>query len=205
MWPAPDDTNLLPAPTTTNLAELDTEPGNGVRAARVQRLDVTSMNRMARVVNNLDGIGSAVPPDRFRDAGIELWRRWTNEHPDRVPDVLLGMDTGGIIPTLTVALAADLPYQLAWKQELHLYTKHAFTAPYGRNRVVHLYAQVAGRRVLLVDDQITTGTTLRNMTNLLRDAGAVVLGALCVVEDTFRNGRALLERNGVPLCALTTL
>ncbi|MCI2422466.1 phosphoribosyltransferase [Saccharopolyspora sp. K220] len=194
-------------PTTTTLAEFDTQSGGGVHACRVLRLDVTSTARAARVVHNLDGIGYAVSADRLRDAGVELWRRWTSEHPTRIPHVLLGLDTGGIIPTATVALAADLPYQVAWKLELDLLSpnKHRFTAPHGPNKLVHVYADVADRRVLLVDDQITSGYTLRNLTEVLRDAGAVVLGALCLVEDTSGDGRALLEKNGVPVCALTTL
>lgn len=55
--------------------------------------------------------------------------------------------------------------------------------------------------MLIIDDEITTGETAGNLIAVLRDAGAIVAGVACLVEDT--SGGARLE--GVPLCTLTRL
>ena len=67
------------------------------------------------------------------------------------------------------------------------------------------YGCFKGQRVLVVDDEVTTGLTLINLITALRDAGADVTGVLCLVEDTCGDGRKVLEQHEVPLCVLTTL
>ena len=48
----------------------------------------------------------------------------------------------------------------------------------------------AGTRVLVVDDVLATGGTLRAATALLRRQGADVIGAAVLVELSFLHGRA---------------
>lgn len=43
-------------------------------------------------------------------------------------------------------------------------------------------AEVAGRRVLLLDDVITAGTAIRSSVELLRAAGAVVMGVVVCLD-----------------------
>jgi adenine phosphoribosyltransferase len=174
-----------------------------LRARRVRRLDATAGMRDSRMVHELDGMLGAVQPDTLLRTGLALWRTWRRHPAFEQTDVLLGLDAGGILPTVAVALASDLPYRLAWKLDLDLPHKHHFSEPHSRRADVFAYGDLAGTRVLLVDDEITTGQTISNLAVVLREAGAHVTGALCLIEDVTGDGRAWLRSQGVPLCTLT--
>jgi orotate phosphoribosyltransferase len=62
---------------------------------------------------------------------------------------------------------------------------------------------MAGERVLLVEDVVTTGGAALAAVDVLREAGAEVVGALVVV-DREQGGAAAFEARGVPFEALFT-
>lgn len=175
------------------------------RARRVRRLDANPGMREMRIVHELDGIAGQVHPSALLRVGRELWEAWRRHPGCTVPDLLLGLDAGGIVPTVAVALASGLPYRLAWKLDLDFPDKHRFTEPHARRTGVFAYGDLAGACVLLIDDEVTTGCTLASLVTVLRNASAQVAGVACLIEDTTGDPRALLESLGVPLCALTRL
>lgn len=174
-------------------------------ARRVPRLGIQAGMRAVRVVHRLDGIEHDVPPDHVVYAGHSLWQAWQAHPAFRPADLIVGLDAGGIVPALAVALASRTPYRLAWKLDLDLPRKHVFHEPHARRREVFVYGELRGRRVLVVDDEVTTGQTITNLTAALCTAGADVVGVACLVEDTDGGGRSQLARQGLPLCALSTL
>lgn len=161
--------------------------------------------RDIRIVHELDGILDQVHPSTLLRAGSALWEAWARHPEFTAPDVLLGLDAGGILPTVSVALASDLPYRLAWKLDLDLPHKRHFAEPHARRTEVFTYGDLAGTRVLIVDDEITTGNTLTNLITVLHDSAVEVTGIACLVEDTTGNARPVLKSLGVPLCTLTQL
>ncbi|KAA0224890.1 orotate phosphoribosyltransferase [Fimbriimonadia bacterium ATM] len=92
--------------------------------------------------------------DRFRDSGAEL---------------VVGPTTGGIIIAFEVARRLGLPA---------LYVERA-----DGKRVLRRGAKLsAGTRALVVDDVFTTGTSVREVVELIRDAGAEVCGVAVLVD-----------------------
>lgn len=174
-------------------------------ARLVPRLDVADRVRAVRVVHRVDGIEHAVHPDELLDVGERLWGLWQAHEGYRDHDLILGLDAGGILPTIAVAMASATPYRLAWKLNLDLPDKKVFHEPHARRLEVFTYGDLRGQRVLVVDDEITSGRTLANLIAVLRAAHADVAGVTCLVEDRSGNGRSLLNGLGVPLCTLTTL
>lgn len=175
------------------------------RARRVRRLGVPSQARDVRIVHELDGILDEVLPSTVLQTGRALWEAWSARPEFTMPDLLLGLDAGGILPTVAVALASDLPYRLAWKLDLDLPDKRCFVEPHARRTEVFTYGNLAGARVLIVDDEITTGSTLVNLIEVLQGSAVDVTGVACLIEDTSATARSVLESLGVPLCTLSRL
>ncbi len=69
-----------------------------------------------------------------------------------------------------------------------------YALEYGTDTVeMHLDAVSEGQRVLLVDDLLATGGTLRACADLVRKSGATVAGVVFVAELTFLEGRTRLS------------
>jgi adenine phosphoribosyltransferase len=82
--------------------------------------------------------------------------------------------------------------------------RRSYDLEYGSAEIEVPAGVLDGRRVLLVDDVLATGGTLRAAADLLAEAGATVVGMAVIVELGFLNGRAGLT--GLPeLVALLTL
>ncbi|MFE0423351.1 phosphoribosyltransferase domain-containing protein [Streptomyces sp. NPDC058953] len=173
----------------------------------VERLGVGATSRRERVIHSLDGLEAPVHPDALAATGTRLWRRVQEQATDGPlsVDFLLGLDAGGILPTVSVAGAARLPYKIAWKLHLPLDGVVRFREPHAMRTDVFAYGIAPGQRIVLVDDEVTTGRTLADLTRRLREAGAVPLVAACLVEDTTRGARDLLTGLGLPLVSLTTV
>lgn len=174
-------------------------------AQRVRRFGVPEQARSIRVVHDLDGIQHEVAPNVLTSTGDALWNSWLRAPAFTAPDLLLGLDAGGILPTIAVSLASGLPYRLAWKLDLDLPGKARFSEPHARRTDVYTYGDLDGRRVLIVDDEITTGRTIAGLIQVLRDGGAHVTGIVCLIEDTSGQARTIMDNLGVPLCTLTRI
>lgn len=88
-------------------------------------------------------------------------------------DVIVGAETGGIPLATAVALAGDLPFAFVRKPG---YVGHEDHEPRVRG------AAVAGRRVLLVDDAISSGKALEAFADELQNEGANLVGAFALVD-----------------------
>jgi adenine phosphoribosyltransferase len=171
----------------------------------VRRLGIRRGVRKVRIVHELDGILSEVEPAALLRTGSALWQAWCSHDCFQQPDLLLGLDAGGILPTVAVALASGLPYRLAWKLDLDLPDKQRFSEPHARRTEVFTYGDLTTNRVLLVDDEVTTGRTLATLVTVLSNGDVDVVGITCLIEDTTGHARPLMESLRVPLCALAQL
>jgi orotate phosphoribosyltransferase len=88
-------------------------------------------------------------------------------------DVVVGAETAGVPLAAAVSLAAGLPFAFVRKPG---YRGHEVDEPPVRG------ADVAGRRVLLVDDAIASGTSVERFTASLAGAGAEVVGVFVLVD-----------------------
>ena len=112
-----------------------------------------------------------------------------------IPDgteVLAGLEMGGIAVVTALGRHAKLPCAFVRKQ----------AKAYGTARLSE-GAEVAGRRVLIVEDVVTSGGQVVISANELRKLGAHVDHALCVI-DRQEGGAQALADDGITLRALLT-
>ncbi|MFP8951776.1 orotate phosphoribosyltransferase [Natrialbaceae archaeon A-arb3/5] len=107
-------------------------------------------------------------------------------------DKLGGVALGGVPLAAATSVAADVPYVIARKQRKE----------YGTGNLVEGRLE-EGEEVVVVEDIVTTGTSLVDAVEALRDAGATVERALVVV-DREEGGRENVEDAGVEMESLVT-
>ena len=88
-------------------------------------------------------------------------------------DVVVGAETGGIPLATAVSLVGEIPFAFVRKPG---YIGHENGEPLGRG------ASVAGRRVLLVDDAVSSGRSLEAFVDQLQREDASVAGAFVLVD-----------------------
>ncbi len=86
-------------------------------------------------------------------------------------ELLGGLDLGGVPIATIVSAKTGLPALFVRKQ----------AKTYGTCKLAEGPA-VAGRRVTLIEDVITTGGAVRDATRALREAGAIVETVLCAID-----------------------
>jgi xanthine phosphoribosyltransferase len=60
-------------------------------------------------------------------------------------------------------------------------------------------------RVLVLDDFLARGETIRALVNLVQRSGATLVGIAAVIEKRFEGGRASLADLGVPIESLAVI
>ena len=111
-----------------------------------------------------------------------------------IPDgteVLAGLELGGVPVATALSLATGLPVAFVRKK----------AKEYGTAKLAE-GADIAGRRVLIVEDIVTTGGQVVLSARELRERGATLVGALCVIDRS--DGSHKLAEADLELISLFT-
>lgn len=106
-------------------------------------------------------------------------------------EIIAGVAVGGIPHSTAVALRAGLPSCFVRKQ----------AKEHGRGKAIE-GAEVKGRRVVLVEDVITTGGSSLDAVMSLKGAGAEVVGCVAIAGYDLDGSSQKFAEAGVPLCLL---
>ena len=148
--------------------------------------DITS------IIGNADGLKLAV--DALQEAVKDLDF-----------DVIAGLEARGFIFGMPLAYNLHKPFiPIRKKGKLPRETvSETYDLEYGTATIeVHKEDILPGQKVLLVDDLLATGGTIKAGTKLVERLGAEVAGVLVILELAGLNGRAVLE--GYDVTALIT-
>jgi adenine phosphoribosyltransferase len=109
------------------------------------------------------------------------------------PDLLVGIESRGFLVAAPLAYTLGSGFAMVRKQgKLPGATvRYTYDLEYGTDTIeMQADAIAPGQRVIVLDDLIATGGTTEAAINLVRGQGGEVVGAACIIELTFLNGRA---------------
>lgn len=106
-------------------------------------------------------------------------------------EVLAGLELGGVPVATALSLATGLPAAFVRKE----------AKAYGTAKLAE-GAEIDGRRVLVVEDVITTGGQVLASAADLRERGADLVGVLCVIDRS--EGKHRIAEAGLELTSLFT-
>ena len=112
------------------------------------------------------------------------------------PDILAGIESRGFLVAAPLALKLGCGFVMVRKKgKLPGPTiSHEYALEYGTDSIqIQSDAVHPGQRVVILDDLLATGGTLNAAAQLFRKVGAEVVGAACIIELSFLNGRKNLD------------
>lgn len=142
--------------------------------------------------------------------GQEFAQHFTGISVDRI----LTAEISGIAPALMTGIELEVPVVYARKKQPitmrgTIYTEAAPSHTKGGmvNLLVSGEFLKAGENVLIIDDFLASGETLKALGRLVQAAGANLVGVGVVVEKSFEHGRDALREAGfeMPIHALATI
>ena len=125
---------------------------------------------------------------------------------------VLTIEASGIAIAAAAGMALDVPMVFAKKHKtsnvdgaVYSATVHSFTHNTDYQIVVSRDYLCPGDRVLLVDDFLANGHALRGLMELLRQAGAELVGVTAAIEKGFQGGGDSLRAQGIRVESLAII
>ncbi|MBP2133608.1 orotate phosphoribosyltransferase [Methanomicrobium sp. W14] len=136
--------------------------------------------------------------DMLRDASLMLLKRFIHaqeesmpdECEENFPDVIIGVAHSGIPIAAMIASESDCLFTMFHPK------KHA-TGDKPTGSLNSSFADVLGRKCLIVDDVITSGNTVAEAVSVVRNHGGIPIG-ICTLFDKL----GISETAGVPVYSL---
>ncbi|MDL1901118.1 xanthine phosphoribosyltransferase [Anaerolineae bacterium CFX9] len=175
-----------------------------------QRIAAEGRNLGSGILKIDSILNHQLDPELMLNIGKELAARFRDVKIDRI----LTVEISGIAPALMTGLALGVPVVYARKQKpitmfgpVYLETAPSHTKGMEVNLLVSAEFLHADEDVLIIDDFLASGQTLRALARMVASARARVAGVGVVVEKTFEGGRALMLKHGytVPIESLVTI
>lgn len=141
----------------------------------------------------------------FQEIGREFKRLFADEKITKI----LTIEASGIGIACIVAEFFDVPVVFAKKSKSANIDGSVYTSKVASFTHHKVYDVIVSKhfiseddRVLLIDDFLANGNALQGLIEIVKDAGAHLVGAGIVIEKGFQSGGALLRAQGIHLESL---
>ena len=174
---------------------------------------VEAIKREGRVLPGgflkVDGlVNHQLHPALTREMGETFARHFAPLAPTKV----LTIEVSGIAPAIMTAAELGVPMVYARKKKPLTMSEQVYTAQSvsrTKGGLVDLFvsSEYLGPqdRVIVIDDFLASGGTLRSLSQIIADSGATLLGLGCVIEKEFEGGRHHLADLNVPIHTLANI
>ena len=161
--------------------------GTGYPIDRVDVLQSVSLvspvhQTRGQIAHRLDGRYGSMDPGELASLVRELAAAIDMSEVDYV----LGFPEGGVIPAFAFAQTVSRPLIVSTRLELALPGAVSFEEPHsGLGTTHYIHGLREGDRVVIIEDEVTTGRTVINAVRALRQSGVHVdqVGALLAVDE----------------------
>ncbi len=148
------------------------------------------------------------------DVGLfnEMGKEWYRLFKDSGVNKILTIEASGIAIASVVAQHFGVPVVFAKKSksrniagDVYSVVVHSFTHGNDNHVIVSKDFLNPGDRVLLIDDFLAQGCALKGLCDLIRSAGAEVVGAGIAIEKAFQPGGDLIRAEGIRVESLAKI
>lgn len=167
-----------------------------------QRIEAEGRNLGSGILKIDSLLNHQLDPQLMYEMGVEIGRRFQNVPVDRI----LTAEISGIAPALMAGYALNVPIVYARKIKpitmfgpVFLETAPSHTKGAEVNLLVSAEFMPPDQDVLIIDDFLATGQTLRALARIVESARSRVSGVAVVVEKTFEGGRQYMLDKGYPM------
>ena len=144
------------------------------------------------------------------DLFVKMGQAFAQEFAQEKPDLVLTVEASGIAAALTTAMACgNIPVVFAKKSPTRnvtgdVYESRVFSFTHGVENHIRVAKDYLpkGARVLIIDDFLANGEAAEGLCDLVRQAGATVVGIGICVEKSFQPGHQKLAQEGYHVVSL---
>lgn len=144
------------------------------------------------------------------DLFVKMGQAFAEAFAQEKPDLVLTVEASGIAAALTTAMACgNIPVVFAKKSRTRnvtgdVYESRVFSFTHGVENHIRVAKDYLpkGARVLIVDDFLANGEAAEGLCDLVRQAGATVVGIGICVEKSFQPGHQKLAGEGYHVVSL---
>ena len=144
-------------------------------------------------------INHQMDPNLMKDIAVELIRRFASSEVNKI----ITIEASGIAPAIMMGFLLNLPVVFAKKKKPStmgdmLSTQvTSFTKQRTYDVVISKEYLDKNDKVLFVDDFLAYGNAAKGIIDLVKQAGAELVGMGFIIEKAFQHGRDVIERAGV--------
>jgi xanthine phosphoribosyltransferase len=135
---------------------------------------------------------------------MEMAKEFANRFREKKIDKVVTVEASGIAPAIMVAYQMGVPVVFAKKTLGKNISSDVYSTPitsftHGRTYDVIVSQEFlsADDKILIIDDFLAQGCALQGLINLIKSAGAEIVGAGIVIEKAFQQGGELIRSQGI--------
>ena len=152
-------------------------------------------------------INHQMDPQLMKAIGVEFARRFASTNVNKI----MTIEASGIAPAIMTGYLMNLPVVFAKKKSPKtikdplVTTVHSFTKDRDYEVVISSEFLTKDDNVLFVDDFLAYGNAALGILDLVKQAGANLVGMGFIIEKAFQHGREVLQEQGVRVESLAII